>query len=86
MQTDITVHNPDQKQGIAMNNNPTSGSSHTSKVLGLTGTTKDASIAVEASAKIAPLPADLPQRDIDLRRMAQWAMNYLIRTPRKEKP
>ena len=84
MQTGIAIHDTDQKRGSAMNSNLNRGGGRTAKVLGLTGTTKDARIAVEAPVKIAPLPADLPQRDIDLRRMAQWAMNYLIRTPRKE--
>ena len=54
------------------------------KVLGLTGTVGDMKVAVEASTNISLLPAELPQRDMDLRRMAQWAMNYLISTPRKE--
>ena len=39
---------------------------------------------MEAPTTIAPLAAAGPQQDIDLRRMAGWAMNYLIRTPRKE--
>lgn len=33
------------------------------KVQGLTGTTKDASIVVEALVTILPLSPDLPQRD-----------------------
>jgi hypothetical protein len=54
------------------------------KILGLTGTVGEVKVAVEAPTHISPLPAQLPQGDIDLQRMAQWAMNYLIRTPRKE--
>lgn len=54
------------------------------KVSGLTGKIYDTKIAVDAPSMIAPLSAGLPHNDIDMVRMAQWAMNYLIRTPRKE--
>jgi hypothetical protein len=53
-------------------------------IRGLTGKVSAVRIAVEAPATIAPLAAAAPQNDIDLKRMAAWAMNYLIRTPRKE--
>ena len=52
-------------------------------IRGLTGQVSETRVAVEAPATIAPLSAGLPRGDIDLKRMAQWAMNYLIRTPRK---
>ncbi|MEI6914451.1 MAG: hypothetical protein WCL39_04895 [Armatimonadota bacterium] len=51
---------------------------------GLTGTVEDVRIAVPASEDITPLRASPTSSDIDLKRMAQWAMNYLIMTPRKE--
>ena len=53
-------------------------------IQGLTGKCSHERIAVEASAKVALLPADFASKDIDLKRMAGWAMNYLIRTPRAE--
>ncbi len=54
------------------------------KVQGLTGTVSDMHIATEAPRSITLLSAKRSSSDIDLQRMAQWAMNYLIRTPRKE--
>jgi hypothetical protein len=53
-------------------------------VRGLTGKVSRVRIAVAAPAAIAPLDAAAGKDDLDLRRMAQWAMNYLIRTPRKD--
>lgn len=54
------------------------------EVRGLIGKVADIKIAVDAPTKVDALSANLPQNDIDLVRMAQWSMNYLIRTPRKE--
>ena len=54
------------------------------EVLGLTGDVQDLRIAVEAPQSIEPLSAGAPRGDLDLKNMARWAMNYLIRTPRKE--
>jgi hypothetical protein len=54
------------------------------KIPGLTGKVSNIQIAVNAPTWVTPLPIDLPENDIDLRRMAQWAMNYLIRSPRKQ--
>ncbi len=53
-------------------------------VRGLTGKVSRVRIAVEAPTVVTPLAAATPPQDIDLKRMARWAMNYLIRTPRKE--
>lgn len=53
-------------------------------IQGLTGSVSGVHVAVEAPQTIAPLSAATPHKDIDLRRMAGWAMNYLILTPRKE--
>jgi len=53
-------------------------------IKGLTGKVGQVRLAAEAPQAVSALPASPPQADIDLRRMAQWAMNYLIRTPRKE--
>jgi hypothetical protein len=41
-------------------------------------------VRAPAPISIQPLSAVKPSSDVDLRRMAQWAMNYLIRSPRKE--
>ena len=51
-------------------------------IQGLTGKVNGVGVAVEASSKVVLLPTDPASNDIDLRRMAGWAMNYLIRTPR----
>jgi hypothetical protein len=51
-------------------------------IQGLSGKVSGVSVAVEASSKVALLPADPASKDIDLKRMSGWAMNYLIRTPR----
>jgi hypothetical protein len=53
-------------------------------VRGLTGTVTGLRIAIEAPQTVTSSAGVGPQKDIDLKRMAQWAMNYLIRTPRKE--
>ncbi|MDD4889367.1 MAG: glycoside hydrolase family 127 protein [Phycisphaerae bacterium] len=53
-------------------------------IRGLTGKVSDVGVAVEASSKLAPLTTAPASNDIDLKRMACWAMNYLIRTPRPE--
>ena len=49
----------------------------------LTGTVKNIEVAVPAAAAIRKLDATQIPGDIDLKRMAQWAMNYLVQTPRK---
>jgi hypothetical protein len=43
---------------------------------GLSGKVSGITVAVEASAKVALLPAAPASKDIDLKRMAGWAMNY----------
>ena len=53
-------------------------------VKGLTGKVRDVMVRVPAPISIDPLSAVKPSIDVDLQRMAQWAMNYLIRSPRKE--
>jgi hypothetical protein len=53
-------------------------------ILGLTGRLTDVRATVETPQTIAPLSAAIPGHDIDLQRMAAWAMNYLIRTPNKD--
>lgn len=53
-------------------------------ILGLTGQVSDVRAAVRAGRAIQPLSSLQPAADVDLKRMAQWAMNYLIRTPRKD--
>jgi hypothetical protein len=60
------------------------GNASTIKLKGITGTISDVRIAVPAPTNIASLTSRIQSEDLDLKRMAQWAMNYLIRTPRKE--
>jgi hypothetical protein len=55
---------------------------HAQPIKGLTGEVKDIRIAVEAPKTISALGAGRPDTDINLKRMAEWAMNYLSRTPR----
>jgi len=55
-----------------------------STILGLTGRVSSVCIAKPAATRISPLAATPPPADVDLKRMAEWAMNYLILTPRKE--
>lgn len=53
-------------------------------IQGLTGKVSGVLIGTPAVEKITPLDTARVSQDIDLQRMAQWAMNYLIQTPRKE--
>jgi hypothetical protein len=53
-------------------------------IRGLTGDLSNVRIAVPTSLSIKSLAAAQPPEDIDLKRMAQWAMNYLARTPRAQ--
>jgi hypothetical protein len=55
-----------------------------STILGITGQISDIKIAVPTADKVSPLAKSRRSQDVDLKRMAQWAMNYLIRTPRRE--
>ena len=54
------------------------------RIGGLTGSMSDLRTAVPTPTNIPPLAQSKPPADIDLNRMAAWAMNYLIRTPRKD--
>ena len=53
-------------------------------ILGLTGVVTDVTIAVPAATAVAPLAATTQPADLDLQRMAEWALHYLIHTPRPE--
>ena len=53
-------------------------------VKGLTGKVRDVAVRAPAPTSIQPVSAVKRSEDIDLQRMAQWGMNYLIRSPRKE--
>jgi len=53
-------------------------------IKGITGKVSNVKIDVSASTDIALLSQSKIPRDIDLKRMSQWAMNYLILTPRKQ--
>lgn len=61
-----------------------SGSGAAPVIQGLTGRVGNVRVAVEASQTIAPLTPTDGSHDLDLQRMAAWAMNYLIRTPNKD--
>ncbi len=52
-------------------------------ILGLTGLIKNVKTAVPAADEIELLSGARIPADIDLTRMAGWALNYLIETPRK---
>jgi len=51
---------------------------------GLNGSITDVKIAKPVSERVARLAATVLPADIDLKRMAEWALNYLISTPRPE--
>jgi len=53
-------------------------------IKGVTGRIDSAAIAVPADERIQPLAGVQPPHDLDLRRMARWALNYLINTPREQ--
>jgi hypothetical protein len=53
-------------------------------IKGLTGQINNVRICEPAATKIKMLKKSNIPQDINLKRMAQWAMNYLINTPRKE--
>src|SRR5207253_8466108 len=52
-------------------------------ILGLTGKITAIRVAMPASDAIASVDAQPPVGDLDLKRIAEWALNYLIRTPRQ---
>lgn len=50
----------------------------------LTGSVSDVRIAIPAARTVERRNANAAPAGVDLHRMSQWAMNYLIETPRKE--
>jgi hypothetical protein len=54
------------------------------KILGLNGEISDAKVAVPAANAVTPLANTTPPADLDLKRMAEWALHYLIHSPRPE--
>ncbi len=60
------------------------GAEDVPSIKGLTGQVSNVRIAVPAAQPIEPVPQTERPADIDLKRMAQWAMHYLIHTPRAE--
>jgi hypothetical protein len=57
--------------------------SGSTKIMGITGTISDVHIEADVPKKIEPLNSSISQNDIDLKRMAEWSLCYLIETPRK---
>src|ERR1700722_18856172 len=53
------------------------------KISGITGKISNVKIVVPAAEEIQPLAVARFPADVDLTRMAEWALNYLIETPRK---
>jgi hypothetical protein len=51
-------------------------------IRGLTGEVDGVTIAVPAAETIRTLAETPRSADVSLQRMAEWAMNYLVRTPR----
>jgi hypothetical protein len=51
-------------------------------VRGLTGDVSAITVVVPVAETIKPLANSPRSADVDLKRMAEWAMNYLTRTPR----
>jgi len=52
-------------------------------IRGLTGKIGNVSVVVPAAEKIQPANSTPAPTDLDLKQMAEWALNYLINTPRK---
>jgi hypothetical protein len=53
-------------------------------ILGITGKVSNVAIAIPAVENVGMLSQSQVPKDIDLKGMAAWAMNYLIETPRKK--
>jgi hypothetical protein len=53
-------------------------------VLGLTGTVSDVAVAVAAAGEVQPLAESAIPVDVNLHRMAEWSLEYLIHSPRPE--
>lgn len=52
------------------------------RILGITGTVRDATFVPRSAAAPAPRPAAQRTPDVDLKRMAEWSLHYLINTLR----
>ena len=65
-----------------MAGNDTRKAAPSAPILGITGEVTNVRVMVEPPAAVAPLGSNRPGVDISLRRMAEWAMNYLARSPR----
>ena len=52
------------------------------RILGITGTVRDAGFVPRSAAAPAPRPASQRTPDVDLKRMAEWSLHYLMNTPR----
>lgn len=53
-------------------------------ILGLTGEVRDIRVSVPAAETVTPLVSSGIPDDIDMKRMAEWTLHYLINTPRVE--
>jgi len=53
-------------------------------IRGVTGKISQVNVASPAATEIKTMADEAPSGDLDLKRMAEWAMNYLARTPRPE--
>lgn len=58
--------------------------SRTGSIWGLTGVIDDIRVARAAAGPFVPIDKAAGSDGLDLKRMAQWAMNYLTRSPRPE--
>ena len=52
------------------------------RILGITGTVRDARLVPQSAPVTAEAAAPAGTPDLDLKRMAEWSLHYLIRTPR----
>jgi hypothetical protein len=72
------------QQGNAADRSRQSAPDINNSIQGLTGQVSKVHVFVPVPEEIKLVADTQPAADLDLKRMGQWAMNYLINTPRKE--
>lgn len=79
----VIVKDVTQKSGGSLNESSKDKISGTTVILGLTGKVSNEQVAAPAPKIVRPLSESSVPSDIDLKRMAEWALYYLTESPRK---